>query len=136
MALLSKFSVYLIVQNTEHYFTRVKIKQMIINIHFTGMPAILVRKNDTRNCSLVQGFTCYCPELAKREIVPKSHVIISHRGKNNLQLFFVRNGDNCQCHLQTKYDRKLEREISFGGSLRYCHSQKFRESFSPNYSHF
>lgn len=66
LALLSKFSMYLIEQNTEHYFARVKIKQMTINIHFKDIPAILIRWNDTRNCSLVQGFTCYCPELAKK----------------------------------------------------------------------
>lgn len=45
---------YLIEQNTEHYCTRVKITEMITNIHFKGMLAILIRWNDTRNCSLVQ----------------------------------------------------------------------------------
>lgn len=54
LAPLSKLSMYLIEQNTEHYCTRVKITEMITNIHFKGMLAILTRWNDTRNCSLVQ----------------------------------------------------------------------------------
>lgn len=53
------------IHNIEYYFTKVKIKQMIANMHHRNMPAILVGWNGTRNCSLTLGFTSYSPELVK-----------------------------------------------------------------------
>lgn len=58
-------TIYLIQQNREHYFTRIKTRQMMANIPCREMPEILIRLKDSRSWSLALGFIFYSPELVK-----------------------------------------------------------------------